>query len=80
MEITTEAIETLARWYAREAGVRNLSKLVDKVGVCVEGTAVRTEGAVYCVCVSNLGCVVPGAVIWAKNIGNAFARRGRLYC
>lgn len=31
MEIETEAIEALARWYAREAGVRNLSKLVDKV-------------------------------------------------
>lgn len=31
MEIESEAIEALARWYAREAGVRNLSKLVDKV-------------------------------------------------
>lgn len=31
VEIDREAIETLARWYAREAGVRNLSKLVDKV-------------------------------------------------
>lgn len=34
VEITSEAIETLARWYAREAGVRNLAKLVDKVGAC----------------------------------------------
>ncbi|CAB1117057.1 unnamed protein product [Ectocarpus sp. CCAP 1310/34] len=31
VEIEREAIETLARWYAREAGVRNLSKLVDKI-------------------------------------------------
>ncbi|CAN0464115.1 unnamed protein product, partial [Scytosiphon promiscuus] len=31
VEIDREAIETLARWYAREAGVRNLSKLVDKI-------------------------------------------------
>ncbi|CAM9147442.1 unnamed protein product, partial [Choristocarpus tenellus] len=31
IKITTEAIESLARWYAREAGVRNLSKLIDKV-------------------------------------------------
>ncbi|CAN0180341.1 unnamed protein product [Ascophyllum nodosum] len=31
VEITREAIESLARWYAREAGVRNLSKLVDKI-------------------------------------------------
>eukprot|EP00752_Nemacystus_decipiens_P005164 g4687.t1 len=31
VEIETEAIEALARWYAREAGVRNLSKLVDKI-------------------------------------------------
>lgn len=35
VNITTEAIETLARWYAREAGVRNLSKLVDKVSCSV---------------------------------------------
>eukprot|EP00903_Cladosiphon_okamuranus_P015213 g14061.t1 len=31
VEIETEAIEALARWYAREAGVRNLSKLVDRI-------------------------------------------------
>ncbi|CAN0269138.1 unnamed protein product, partial [Ectocarpus sp. 4 AP-2014] len=31
VEIEREAIESLARWYAREAGVRNLSKLVDKI-------------------------------------------------
>eukprot|EP00934_Nitzschia_sp_Nitz4_P008056 Nitzschia sp. Nitz4//scaffold4_size323378//19860//22718//NITZ4_000613-RA/size323378-processed-gene-0.256-mRNA-1//1//CDS//3329553258//8046//frame0 len=29
--ITTDAVEHLARWYAREAGVRNLSKLIDKI-------------------------------------------------
>lgn len=37
VEITSEAIGTLARWYAREAGVRNLAKLVDKVGAFVKG-------------------------------------------
>lgn len=31
VEISEEAIESLARWYAREAGVRNLASLVDKV-------------------------------------------------
>eukprot|EP00546_Thalassionema_frauenfeldii_P007045 CAMPEP_0178924246 /NCGR_PEP_ID=MMETSP0786-20121207/17215_1 /TAXON_ID=186022 /ORGANISM="Thalassionema frauenfeldii, Strain CCMP 1798" /LENGTH=992 /DNA_ID=CAMNT_0020598925 /DNA_START=132 /DNA_END=3110 /DNA_ORIENTATION=- len=31
VEITTGAMESLARWYAREAGVRNLSKLIEKI-------------------------------------------------
>lgn len=31
VEITNESIESLARWYAREAGVRNLANLIDKV-------------------------------------------------
>lgn len=31
VEVSKDAIESLARWYAREAGVRNLAKLVDKV-------------------------------------------------
>jgi len=31
VEITKDAIESLARWYAREAGVRNLSKFIDKI-------------------------------------------------
>ncbi|CAM9897944.1 unnamed protein product [Discosporangium mesarthrocarpum] len=31
VSMSREAIESLARWYAREAGVRNLSKLIDKV-------------------------------------------------
>ena len=29
--ISTDAIESLARWYCREAGVRNLSKHIDKI-------------------------------------------------
>jgi Lon-like ATP-dependent protease len=29
--ITKDAIESLVRWYAREAGVRNLSKYIDKI-------------------------------------------------
>jgi Lon-like ATP-dependent protease len=29
--IATDAIESLVRWYAREAGVRNLSKYIDKI-------------------------------------------------
>ena len=31
MGIAKEAIESLVRWYAREAGVRNLSKYIDKI-------------------------------------------------
>jgi Lon-like ATP-dependent protease len=31
LKITTEAIHNLVRWYAREAGVRNLSKYIDKI-------------------------------------------------
>lgn len=31
LSITTDAITSLARWYAREAGVRNLSKYIDKI-------------------------------------------------
>lgn len=31
LRITTETIQTLVRWYAREAGVRSLSKYIDKI-------------------------------------------------
>ena len=31
LTITTDAIQSLVRWYAREAGVRNLSKYIDKI-------------------------------------------------
>lgn len=31
MRIAKDAIESLVRWYAREAGVRNLSKYIDKI-------------------------------------------------
>jgi ATP-dependent Lon protease len=31
LSITTEAITSLVRWYAREAGVRNLAKYIDKI-------------------------------------------------
>mmetsp|Transcript_7964 Transcript_7964/g.16742 ORF Transcript_7964/g.16742 Transcript_7964/m.16742 type:complete len:977 (-) Transcript_7964:30-2960(-) len=31
LEITTNALKSLARWYAREAGVRNLAKYIDKI-------------------------------------------------
>lgn len=31
LKITTGAIQSLARWYAREAGVRNLAKYIDKI-------------------------------------------------
>uniref|UniRef100_A0A7S3P6J3 Lon protease homolog, mitochondrial n=1 Tax=Amphora coffeiformis TaxID=265554 RepID=A0A7S3P6J3_9STRA len=31
LSVTTEAIQSLVRWYAREAGVRNLSKYIDKI-------------------------------------------------
>ena len=31
LRITSEAVHSLVRWYAREAGVRNLSKYIDKI-------------------------------------------------
>jgi len=31
LKITTEAIHSLVRWYAREAGVRSLAKYIDKI-------------------------------------------------
>jgi len=31
LRITTGAVNSLARWYAREAGLRNLSKYIDKI-------------------------------------------------
>jgi ATP-dependent Lon protease len=31
LSITTDAIKSLVRWYAREAGVRNLAKYIDKI-------------------------------------------------
>lgn len=31
LKITTDAIHSLVRWYAREAGVRNLAKYIDKI-------------------------------------------------
>jgi Lon-like ATP-dependent protease len=31
LNITNEAVKSLARWYAREAGVRNLAKYIDKI-------------------------------------------------
>lgn len=31
LEVTTEAVKSLVRWYAREAGVRNLAKYIDRI-------------------------------------------------
>ena len=31
LAITTDAVKSLVRWYAREAGVRNLAKYIDKI-------------------------------------------------
>jgi Lon-like ATP-dependent protease len=31
LKITTDAVKSLVRWYAREAGVRNLAKYIDKI-------------------------------------------------
>lgn len=46
LKITTEAVTSLVRWYAREAGVRNLAKYIDKIaGKLALQVVAEDEGA-----------------------------------